>query len=120
MVHHLERLSTSASECDAMHTTPSSETACDNAYSRSCPPPPRREESASDQGRFIISSKLPLSGTLSIPTLVRPTSKTFAKKSRHKGMVNTVIEQQHIPSFKLAPKQSIDLRGSQLGAQLGF
>ena len=31
-----------------------------------------------------------------------------------------VVEQQQIPSFKLKPKQSIDLRGSQLGAQLGF
>lgn len=119
MVHQLEPFHTSsASHRGPLDGTPSSQAARDNEY-RSCPPPPRRGDSVTDQGRFVISSKLPLSGSLSIPPLVRPTSKTLSKKAYRKGM-GKVVEQQQIPSFKLKPKQSIDLRGSQLGAQLGF
>lgn len=119
MVHHLEHLPTpSLSQRGTLDATPPSEAARDNEY-RSCPAPPRRGNSATDQGRFVISSKLPLSGSLSIPPLARPRSKALAKKTYHKGM-SKVVEQQQIPSFKLKPKQSIDLRGCQLGAQLGF
>lgn len=119
MVHQLEPLHTSsASHRGPLDGTPSSQVARDNEY-RSCPPPPPRGDSVRDQGRFVISSKLPLSGSLSIPPLARPTSKTLAKKTYRKGM-GKVVEQHQISSFKLTPKQSIDLRGSQLGAHLGF